>query len=477
MKTRLLILHILLALAAQAQQPTEKLKPYVTLIESFDQSKEKIDAGSGILLGYQGKTLYVLTALHVVYDEDAGENARLVEVGFYPGKGIPKTPAKILFTDPVLDLALLRVELSIDLTVFKDVLCLGEGAHLDPREPVIIIGNTFQKPWAVTERNEIRERALVDVDGNPMGLFSITANDVFPGNSGGPVLDSEYRLVGMVTQIGGGLEAHAIKIQVLRNKLKEWGNFPESFLQVCPDTEHMRFIPGGTYQQGSGLPSSNADERPLRQVKVMDFWMDRYEVTNEEFCQFLNEITGIKQKGYRWWYDSDFTKIKRRKGIYRPEPGFENHPVVSVTWYGARDFAKWQNKRLPTEAEWEFAARGGNLSKGCLYAGSNQPAEVASFQQRKQLYPNAVGKLQPNELGLYDLSGNVLEWCADSYGRYQQGPLTNPQGVPDEKYKVMRGGSWIHEAADIRSTRRFKSKPKDTGNNVGFRCVRDALKG
>ncbi len=476
MKTKLLPLFVLLSLAAQAQQPTEKLKPFVVFIESFDQSKEKIETGSGILLGYQGKTLYMLTALHVVYDINAGANARLVEVGFHPGKRIPKTPAKVLFTDPVLDLALLSVELSGDMPVFKEVLCLGEGAYLDPRESVIIIGHTYETPWAVTERNEIRARALMDLEGNPTGMFSTTANDVFPGNSGGPVFDSEYRLVGLVTQIGS-LEAQAIKIQVLRNKLKQWGNFPETFFQVCTDPEHMRFIPGGTYEQGSGLPSANADERPLRQVKINDFWMDRYEVTNEEFCQFLNEITDIKQKGYRWWYDSDFTKIKKRKGIYHPEPGFEKCPVVSVTWYGARDFAKWANKRLPTEAEWEFAARGGNQSKGYLYAGSNQPQEVAAFNQRKQLYPDAVGKLQPNELGLYDLSGNVLEWCADGYGRYLQGPLFNPQGNADEKYKVMRGGSWIHEAADIRSTRRFKSKPKETGNNVGFRCVRDALKG
>lgn len=476
MKPNFLILFLLLALTATAQQPTEKLKPFVTLIESFDQSKEKINSGSGILLGYQGKTVYVLTATHVVYDDNTGENARLVEVSFYPGKGIPKATAKVLFTDPVLDMALLRIELSVAMPVFREVLCLGEAAYLDPRESVVVIGHTFQTPWATTERNEIRERTLADEEGNPTGMFSITANDVFPGNSGGPVFDGDYRLVGMITQIGGGLEAQAIKIQTLRTKLKGWGIFPETFLQVCTDPEHMRFIPGGTYRQGSDLPSANSDERPLRQVQVSDFWMDIYEVTNEAFCQFLNEAKEMKQKGYRWWYDSDYTKIKKRKGVYYPEPGFENHPVVSVTWYGARDFAKWANKRLPTEAEWEFAARGGNLSKGYRYAGGDRPEAVAAFNQKKQVCPDAVGRLHPNELGLYDLSGNVLEWCADGYGAYRQGPLTNPQGDPNEKYKGMRGGSWVHQAEDIRSTRRFKSKADKTANNVGFRCVRDVSK-
>lgn len=469
----LLILSSLFCGISSFGQPAEQHKAFVVKLHVYDQFGDELEVGSGILLGKRNTEVFIITAHHVIYDEEYETFAKSIEVDFFQ-ETMPELKAERIAADPKLDLALLRV--TAPQLVESQVMCLAETAYLDPQEPVVCIGHSLNQPWAVTERNEIRSLAIASEEEELIaGLFSITANDIFGGNSGGPVFDKDYRLIGMITQ-RGQLEAQGIKIQVIRRQLAAWGDYPESFLQVCEDRENMRFIRGGSFRQGSSDPAANSDERPVRQVSVGEFWMDTYEVTNQEFCQFLNEVEGLREKGFNWWKDSEYTKIRKVKGVYEPFPGYENHPVVNVTWYGARDFARWANKRLPTEAEWEFAAKGGNLSRGYLYPGSNTPTKVAWFGDEETTVPKPVGLKEPNELQLYDMAGNVLEWCADLYGKYKKGVIDNPTGPQRGKERVLRGGSWIHQAEDVRITRRFGSRPNRTGNNVGFRCVREVEK-
>ena len=131
--------------------------------------------------------------------------------------------------------------------------------------------------------------------------------------------------------------------------------------------------------------------------------------------------------------------------------------------------------RLPTEAEWEYAARGGNRSKGYAYAGSNSAWEVGWYRGNTREYgPIPVGQKAPNELGLYDMSGNLWEWCWDWYGGYFVSPIDDPIGNTDGSYRVLRGGGWIFPEPGLQSVRRDYSSPAHKASYIGFRLVRTA---
>jgi formylglycine-generating enzyme required for sulfatase activity len=186
-------------------------------------------------------------------------------------------------------------------------------------------------------------------------------------------------------------------------------------------------------------------------------------VTNAQFCRFLNEKGNQEVDGVPWFdwqvryqieeiLDPDLfvdqprddfivkNKIRKEGDRFVVTKGFENHPVSPVSWYGAKAFCEWMGGRLPTEAEWEYAARGGTLSKGYQYSGSDSAEAVAWIKSFSVCYP--VGIKQPNELGLYDMSGNVWEWCWDWYDEtyYCQSPVDNPTGPPSGQYRVLRSG-------------------------------------
>lgn len=234
----------------------------------------------------------------------------------------------------------------------------------------------------------------------------------------------------------------------------------------------MVFIQGGTFMMGSN--DGEQDEKPVHKVSVDDFKMDKYEVTNAQYCVFLNE-KGNQTEGDVPWLDIDNgdCKIKKQGGRYIPLNGYANHPVIEVTWYGARVYADWADKRLPTEAEWEYAARGGRISKGFIFSGSNNVDDVAVYNKNSNRKPNVVGTMQPNELGIFDLSGNVWEWCADWYDNYySKNPSENPKGFLNGQYRVLRGGSWKYNAHLTRVTNRHSKDPKTSDIICGFRCVR-----
>lgn len=152
-------------------------------------------------------------------------------------------------------------------------------------------------------------------------------------------------------------------------------------------------------------------------------------------------------------------------------------PVERVSWDDCQEFIRKLNSqtgkryRLPTEAEWEFAARGGNNSRGYKYSGSNTVKSVAWYGGNSNTRTKPVGTKSPNELGLYDMSGNVWEWCSDWYGAYSSGSQTNPQGFDTGAIRVSRGGSWRYFAQGVRSTYRGGNQPRDRIYSLGFRLA------
>ena len=220
----------------------------------------------------------------------------------------------------------------------------------------------------------------------------------------------------------------------------------------------MVFVEGGTYQMGS---EESYDTEPVHTVSVDDFYIGKYEITNAQFCAFLNDYGSDKVKSGKYAGQTMITYSNIRFdgehdfGIHKegnhwvPAKGYEETPVIYVTWYGANEYCKWLSEktgkhyRLPTEAEWEFAARGGNKSHGYKFSGGNDIDEVAWYLFNTD-NPKPVGTKKPNELGIYDMSGNVWELCYDWYDEnyYRNSPRYNPQGPETGEYHVERGGSY-----------------------------------
>ncbi len=208
--------------------------------------------------------------------------------------------------------------------------------------------------------------------------------------------------------------------------------------------ENMVFVEGGTFQMGSN--SDYDDEKPVHTVTVSSFYMDKTEVTQAEYRKVMGKNP------------SKFS-------------GCDDCPVENVSWHDANEYAKKVGKRLPTEAEWEYAARGGNKSKGYRYSGSNDLDAVGWYDNNSSGKTHPVAQKQPNELGLYDMSGNVWEWCSDRYGDYSSSSQTDPQGSNSGEYRVLRGGSWLNHVSSCRVADRFRFNPDGRSISLGFRLV------
>jgi formylglycine-generating enzyme required for sulfatase activity len=231
------------------------------------------------------------------------------------------------------------------------------------------------------------------------------------------------------------------------------------------DGSEMALIPGGSFEMGDHFNEGHQNERPVHTVTLDAFYMDVHEVTVGQFREFVN------QSGYsyiHWWHE-----------VAKYSPGDE-YPMVYVNWNDATAYAKWAGKRLPTEAEWEYAARGGLAGRRyvwggqepdgsqCNYADKNAHAFLKQFEWYKDWadlgvndgYAKCapVGSFEANGYGLYDMAGNVHEWCQDWYDSQQ-------------KYRVLRGGSWGNDTYGLQVADRNPYNPNGKGNGVGFRCV------
>ena len=236
-------------------------------------------------------------------------------------------------------------------------------------------------------------------------------------------------------------------------------------------TDGMRPVPGGEFLRGrthklpgaelqDGLkffPAVLRDARPLRHLFLDPFHLDRHEVTNRQYADFLI-ATGRRAPHY--WPDG------------KVAPGQQNQPVVNVTWEEAAAYCGWAGKRLPTEAEWERACRGGAESSDYPWGDHEPGKEDARFDTPDG--PEEVCHFPPNAFDLCDMAGNVWEWTGDWYSReyYVRAPEKNPSGPSRGEYRVMRGGSWADAAKYLACGHRSFARPGERSPNIGFRCVR-----
>ncbi|MGZ3754088.1 MAG: formylglycine-generating enzyme family protein [Mucilaginibacter sp.] len=309
--------------------------------------------------------------------------------------------------------------------------------------------------------------------------------------------------------------------------------------------EGMVYIKAGTFMMGGDNKQAAADEYPKHKVMVTGFWMDATEVTNAQFKKFVdatgyvttaeqkpdwNEIkkqlppgtpkpddkllvaaslvftppnTPVDLNNYsQWWSWKPGASWKHPQGPGSTIKGKDNFPVVQVSWYDAVAYCKWAGKRLPTEAEWEWAARGGLTNN--IYPWGNEPVNEGkpkantwqghfpdkNTMQDKFYNAAPVKSFAPNGYQLYDMAGNVWEWCADLYNNTYYNTINTPSGVknpqgpgksfdPDEPYatkRVIRGGSFLCNdsyCSGFRVARRMKSTEDSGMEHVGFRCVKD----
>ena len=210
------------------------------------------------------------------------------------------------------------------------------------------------------------------------------------------------------------------------------------------------YIPGGTFMMGSPDGVGKSDEHPLHKVKVSSFWFGKYEVTQKQY----DIIIGSNQSRFMG----------------------DNLPVESVSWNNAKDFcSKFTLKygdevRLPTEAEWEYACRAGSNTK--YYWGDNFNEKYCWYKNNSSDQTHPVGQKLPNAWGLFDMSGNVWEWCEDWGGGYSSTAQVNPKGPSDVSLHVFRGGSWYTNEDEVRSAvRLFVLAPDSFDSSVGFRLV------
>jgi formylglycine-generating enzyme required for sulfatase activity len=238
-------------------------------------------------------------------------------------------------------------------------------------------------------------------------------------------------------------------------------------------------IEGGSFTMGCTADPDVCyfDELPAHEVEVGSFQMSTYEVTSEQYCAFIN-AWGLNPDGtygeqlYIDINDAD-CPIRYAGREFVPKPGMADHPASEISWHGAQAFCEWLGGTLPTEAEWEYAAKGGKKSRNFKYSGSNNLEEVAWFQDIAPEKSQPVGQKKPNELGLYDMSGNVWEWCYDWYQfeYYQDSPSKTPSGPETGDSRVIRGGAWNMDGWNCRVSNRSSKGPQITYNYYGFRLL------
>jgi len=232
------------------------------------------------------------------------------------------------------------------------------------------------------------------------------------------------------------------------------GSSIESDATVIPAKPEMVKVEGGTFTMGSDT------EKPAHSVSLSNFSIGKYEVTVGQYKAFCTATSRKMPDALEWGWN-------------------DNHPMVNVNYNDCVAYCNWLGEkyggdwRLPAEAEWEYAARGGNKSGGYTYSGSDELEKVAWFEDNAGDQTQSVGRKKPNELGLYDMSGNVWEWCKDYWdgGAYTAEAQTNPKGASSGTYRVLRGGSWYCTSARCRVAGLYCSDPTDRASSYGFRVV------
>ena len=571
---------------ASALQAQEALKAPTVLIQSEGDLGQ--ETGTGILVGREGNSLFILTAAHVI------ANPAAIEVQFFQG---PTIPAQVVQANAGLDIAAIRCALPAGWAVPASFALAKDAEKV--LQAVIVAGHPLGNAWDLNYNSNVKSTEH-ELDER---LFTLAPIGIAPGNSGGPVLTQQYELLGLVQQVDP-VKAVCVNAETLIKACRAWevptnlmtgivmeepravagteDIFYQQYLQeansafaaqkwaqakrafeladakvpsdefkakirqceieMAKDEGYARFLAQGKsaitletalsyYQQaqqqrnteevrqliqqlkekitGPGisaplpfdLPTHYTDPFagtmvlveggtftmgcdtceyediwPAHPVFLDPFYMGAYEVTVAQFCQFLNERAGETQE--KLSFEGIAAERKGRKYIYAAKPGEEKKPVTDLNYCQIQAYCWWLGGktghvyRLPTEAEWEYAAKGGQKSKGALYAGSDDPATVAWFKTLRYEDLHAVGLKKPNELGLYDMSGNVWELCQDWYDPHYyesckaQGTVSNPPGPLSGERRTRRGSAYWTFPLTYRGAENHLFGP------VGFRLLR-----
>ena len=306
----------------------------------------------------------------------------------------------------------------------------------------------------------------------PNATITVTF-DAFPGNV--VVTQGAVEIADRRATISGPFPVGPLSLTIT------WADDEQRLTYIVDDPlpEGMVSIPAGEFQMGSNDPEAADDENPVHTVLIDAFYMDRYEVTNAQYRKFVlaNPRWGKDRVDARF-HDGNY--LKDWTGNDYPS-GKANHPVVSVSWYAAMAYAQWAGKRLPTEAEWEKAARSGWEGQKYLWYDGIDSSKANYNKNVGDTTP--VGKYPPNSYGLYDMTGNVWEWCLDEYNAdfysssLRENPLSGPNWIISDFMsvqtdRVLRGGSWGVDSEFLRIAYRFSLNPASTYFDCGFRCVK-----
>jgi len=290
----------------------------------------------------------------------------------------------------------------------------------------------------------------------------LLAGLVFLGGCGEKTTESEPAEVGKVKEV-----TPAVQEELSQDEPETTIDLPEdpkpgdTFSNPIDGTE-LVFIPAGEFTMGDD-DSERENEKPAHRVKVSGFWLGKYEVTHEQYGKFM-KATGHPEPEY--WDDSDFNQSEQ--------------PVVGMDWHDAVAYCKWAGGRLPTEAEWEYAARGGKQYEYGTATGklSHDSANYVGVEGKDkwELQPAPVGNFPANPFGLYDICGNVWEWCEDHWHDDYDGAPDDGRAWLDEDAeegapRVVRGGGWGDNARDCRCAYRSYGGPGSRFHVLGFRLV------
>jgi formylglycine-generating enzyme required for sulfatase activity len=247
--------------------------------------------------------------------------------------------------------------------------------------------------------------------------------------------------------------------------------------------ENMIFIPEGSFTMGFKIDNDHEwgdmDEEPVHQVTLSSYWIDKYEVTSSNFSKFLNEN---KNEAHRFIEITPSVTVQFDDNVYKPRKGLENYPVNRVSWFGADAYCKWKEKRLPTEAEWEKAARGTDQR---IFPWGNEFPDNSRVTFRRKFSEKGFQVMEPvkgmkngiSPFGVHQMAGNVWEWVSDWFDAtaYQDENRIDPKGPESGISKVLRGGNWYYKAYYIRTTYRFNERPDIFKVWQGFRCARQSM--
>ena len=287
--------------------------------------------------------------------------------------------------------------------------------------------------------------ALLSIDGVPSGTASGT-RFLKTGSHSIQVTADNYVDYSGTFAVNSSSRSVSVTLQEVPNR------FSNGVLTIKGVNYEMVWVDGGTFRMGATSEQGSyvySDEKPVHSVTLSGYYIGKTEVTQA----LWKAVMGSNPS---YW-----------KG--------DNLPVEQVSWVDCQEFIRklnalnGQNFRLPTEAEWEFACRGGNNSRGYKYSGSNYIDNVAWYRDNSGDKTHPVATKSPNELGIYDMIGNVWEWCSDRYGKYSSGAQTNPKGPYDGSPRVRRGGNWNDNAMGSRSSCRSFDSPGSRSNCLGLR--------